>query len=319
VSTLEITQLTTDLFQQAIRQFLAALADREQLINDLNVYPVPDSDTGTNSLVTLRAGVAKMSGQFAEEQIGKEQFGKEQFGKEQSLKEVATELAVGATSSALGNSGIILASYLNGLADGLSDQVDLVNWRLALTAAAKSAYESVLHPTQGTILTIADSVNNVQESNLTAQLISNSQAARIALAKTPEQLEILKVAGVVDAGAVVLTLFHDAFAKIVSDANFEFIELDKPSCVSAHEYFGPAHELMFSVRLDVAGKINLIETLENYGDSIAITTAESESAGEKLKHRVHVHCDNPDHIIAKAKLLGEVTDLVLINLKLRSK
>lgn len=306
MSALEITQITPELFLEAVNEFAEALAGLELQINELNVYPVPDSDTGTNSLVTLRAGLAKITASQ---------------DADLTVREIAQQLARGATNAALGNSGVILASYLSGLADGITEQVDLANWRSALVTASSSAYESVLLPVQGTMLSIADAVNQETEETLMAQLNLNSQLARAALVRTTEQLEALKVAGVVDAGAVVLTLFHDAFAKVTGKAKFEFVNVDVPTCGTSRVYVGPAHELMFSVVLRANQKELLIKTLEANGDSIAITTAESksDSAELKAKHRVHVHCDNPDRIVSEAKLLGEVSDLVLVNLKLLAK
>jgi len=306
VAASEITQITPELFLQAVNEFAEALADLELKINELNVYPVPDSDTGTNSLVTLKAGLATVT---ANQDAAL------------TVCEIAQQLARGATNAALGNSGVILASYLSGLADGLTEQVDIANWRSALVKASKSAYESVLLPVQGTMLSIADAVNQETSDNLLEQLSLNSQLARAALVKTTEQLEALKVAGVVDAGAVVLTLFHDAFAKVTSETKFNFISVEVPICGTPRFYEGPAHELMFSVVIWANQKELLIKTLEANGDSIAITAAESksDSAGLKSKHRVHVHCDNPDRIISEAKSLGEVNDLVLVNLKLLAK
>lgn len=311
----QINQITPAFFRQALDQFIELLSENEQKINELNVYPVPDSDTGTNSLITLKAGLANLAGE--------------------SVPELANSLANGASDKALGNSGVILAAYLTGLAGELSSQQafgELVtnphNWQAALNAAANTARAAVLHPAQGTMLSIADSVSVDSVETLTAQLSLNSKLARTALIKTQSQLPELTKAGVVDAGAVVLTLFHDAFAKLISNSNFELLNISALTCGLSKSNFGagydgPMHELMFNIELPIDQKSNLVELLEASGDSIALTEnfgfeKKSANQNEELIHyRVHVHCDNPDSLVQQVKLLGQVSDLVLINLKLK--
>lgn len=302
--------ITPEFFHQALSEFAQLLGENEQKINELNVYPVPDSDTGTNSRLTLESGMANLGGL--------------------SVADLANSLANGATDRALGNSGVILAAYFSGLANELVHQhklndseVDHATWQAALAAAALTARESVLHPAQGTMLSIADSVIDTSAESLGAQLVQNSKSARTALVKTQDQLPELTRAGVVDAGAVVLTLFHDAFAKLVASQNFEPLQILSANCdFSASNlengYAGPMHELMFTIAMPIKNKVKLIQLLEANGDSIALTEKSHEDSQEILNYRVHIHCDIPDDLITKVKILGQVSDLVLVNLKLKA-
>ncbi len=303
----QLSQLNADEFRQAIGYFKEFLTKYEQLINDLNVYPVPDSDTGTNSLVTLSAGISQMSGT--------------------SCAQLARTLSQSCAKAALGNSGVILAAYLSGIADVLnSDQpelsehanpVTLTDWQNALTSAAANSHQAVLRPSQGTMLTIADAVAASKEEEFSSQLVANSTSARLALVKTTEMLPSLAEAGVVDSGAVVLTLFHDAFAKLMNPEGFTQLQIETTECKVKPDYQGPSHELMFGINLATQEKDQFVVQLEKSGDSISITPIDSAAPNiENL--RIHIHCDDPDRVINQAKTFGEVSDLVLFNLTLKN-
>lgn len=294
------------MFNQALATFQDYLVRFEQQINDLNVFPVPDSDTGTNCLVTVRGGLDQITQQVHE-------------AGNLSATQLATAFAQGSSNCALGNSGVIFSAYASGLAGNLTEPVDLQVWQQALTRAAKAASQAVLTPAQGTMLTVANAVTETNCTDLISQLITNSVNARITLVKTTEMLPELQIAGVVDAGAFVLTLFHDAFAKLVADENFQELELTTPDCEmlpskELFEYDGPVHELMFNVFLLAHSKNELISSLPNFGESIAVSPVTADHDQEKI--RIHIHTNDPDDVIKLAKEYGLVSDLVLINLKL---
>lgn len=303
----QLTQLNADEFRRAIGYFQEFLTSYEKLINDLNVYPVPDSDTGTNSLVTLSTGISQMSGT--------------------SCAQMVKTLSQSCAKAALGNSGVILAAYLAGIAEILNSAqpelsasancVTLSDWQNALTNAATSARQAVLRPSQGTMLTIADAVAKTKEEDFGSQLISNSITARLALVKTTEMLPSLTEAGVVDSGAVVLTLFHDAFAKLVNPESFMPLQIETTECKVKPDYQGPSHELMFAINLVTQEKEKFVVQLEKSGDSISITPIDSAAPNMEFL-RIHIHCDDPDRVINQAKAYGEVSDLVLFNLTLKN-
>ena len=275
-------------FRAAMVKFQDLLTKNEQLLNDLNVYPVPDSDTGSNSLHTLKAGLANASDQGTD------------------LGEYITALAAGAAKSALGNSGVILAQYLQGLAQGLSkaatpDQCLPSEWQTALQQAAEVARESVLTPAEGTMLTVADAATGVEAEKDFQKYCERIQiAVRAAVIETQNLLPELKAAEVIDSGALALSYFHESFA-----INFGVsvaplvIATRKPVAVT---YIGPTFELMFSVVCSQVVKEEIESNIANLGESIAIS-------GLEPNFNFHIHTDEPDKVIASCENQVEITNI----------
>lgn len=269
-------------------QFQDLLTQNEQLLNDLNVYPVPDSDTGSNSLQTLKAGLANTSDQITD------------------LGEFAMALATGAAKSAMGNSGVILAQYLQGLAQGLSqtetpDQCSPSEWQQALQQASIVARESVLTPAEGTMLTVADAATNVAaQSDLQKYYQAVQSAVRTAVIETQNLLPELKAAEVIDSGALALSFFHESFA-IIFGASAVPLEIAarKPVVASCS---GPTFELMFSVVCSQLIKDEIETKIANLGESIAISGAEPD-------YNFHIHTNEPDKVIASCEHQVEITNI----------
>jgi DAK2 domain fusion protein YloV len=183
----------------AVLAFRDALRDHQEAINRLNVYPVPDGDTGTNMTLTMEAVAAELNGAEA-------------------MAEVCKAISHGSLMGARGNSGVILSQILRGIADVVGEQRDAGPLELAaaLGAASDAAYEAVMRPVEGTILTVvratADGAKAAAGDG--RQLVACLEAARAtgadALERTPEMLPVLKQAGVVDAGGTGFLLFVDA-------------------------------------------------------------------------------------------------------------
>ena len=276
------------MFREIVVGFQELLAKNEQLLNDLNVYPVPDSDTGSNSLQTLKAGIAASS------------------GKSTDLGEYAQELAAGAASSAMGNSGVILAQYLQGLAQVLS-QTEMPNlcspqeWQHALQQAADVARQAVLTPAEGTMLTVADAAARVDaQSDFKTYYEQVQVAVRAALIDTQNLLPELMAAEVIDAGALALSFFHDSVALALG------LSVD-PLAVAARntsavEYSGPAFELMFSVVCAQSLKTEIETKISTLGDSIAISGAEPN-------FNFHIHTDQPQLVIESCEVDVEITNI----------
>lgn len=190
---------------------LDGLADAREEIDALNVFPVPDSDTGTNLYLTMEAAVAAA----------------ERCPSGAPVRDVADAMARGALLGARGNSGIILAQMLRGVADvfgrpgaTLADGTVLAE---ALDHAASAAYAAVHKPVEGTILTVARAAGSAAQAQLADQpsglaevALAAARAARQALAATPQQLDVLRDAGVVDAGGRGLTVLLDAFDTVLT-------------------------------------------------------------------------------------------------------
>jgi DAK2 domain fusion protein YloV len=193
----------------AVRQWcalgLAQLRRHQREIDDLNVYPVPDGDTGTNLVLTVSAAVEAITAK-----------------PEDVNPELLRALARGALLGARGNSGVILSQLLRGLADALAaiPAADGRAFAAALAAAADAAYRAVATPVEGTVLSVAraaaDAAGQTGSADLKIVVSAAAAAAREALARTPEQLPALARAGVVDAGGRGLCVLLDALAEVVT-------------------------------------------------------------------------------------------------------
>jgi len=195
----------------AVRQWCAlgleSLRRHQREIDELNVYPVPDGDTGTNLVLTVAAAMEAITAK-----------------PEDVNPELLRSLARGALLGARGNSGVILSQLLRGLADALAaiPAADGRAFAAALTAAADAAYRAVATPVEGTVLSVAraaaDAATGADSGDLKVVVGAAATAAREALARTPEQLPALARAGVVDAGGRGLCVLFDALSEVVTGA-----------------------------------------------------------------------------------------------------
>lgn len=282
------TAIEADQFHLAIAKFQELLTQNEQLLNDLNVFPVPDSDTGSNALHTLVAGLANVTSETS------------------ALAQYASALAIGSAKSAMGNSGVILAQYLQGLAQGLantakSNQCTPSEWQQALLRAAAVAREAVLTPAEGTMLTIADAAAKVvAESDFQTYYRQIQQAVRSAVIETQNLLPELEAAEVVDAGALALSFFHDSFA-ISFGVTIDPLVVS-PRKSGASNYSGPAFELMFSVVCPESTKSEIETKISKLGESISISGAEPN-------FNFHIHTDEPHLVIQSCEDQAEITNI----------
>ena len=275
--------INAEIFRAAMAQFQVLLAKNEQLLNDLNVYPVPDSDTGSNSLQTLKAGLASCAAQT------------------EDLGELATSLATGAAKSAMGNSGVILAQYLHGLAQGLGQDANPMQWQCALGLAATLARQSVLTPADGTMLTVADAAAQIEaQSDFKKYYQEIQDAIRISVIETQNLLPELKAAEVVDAGALVISFFHDSVATSLG-LTINPLRVT-PRKQVALEYSGPAFELMFSVVCSKGVKSEIESQMSSLGESISIS-------GVEPNFYFHVHTDEPQLVIESCEGKVEITNI----------
>ncbi|MGC8511543.1 MAG: DAK2 domain-containing protein [Acidimicrobiales bacterium] len=188
----------------AVEAFRDALRSHRDYIDRLNVYPVPDGDTGTNMALTAESVVAEIERQESRD-----------------LGTVAKAMSYGSLMGARGNSGVILAQILRGISETVTgrDDIDAETLADGLRHAGRRAYEAVQNPVEGTMLTVAraagDGAGCVDpEEGLVAVLEGASRAARTALERTPDQLPVLKAAGVVDSGGSGFVLLVDALLHV---------------------------------------------------------------------------------------------------------
>jgi uncharacterized protein len=281
------------------------LAEARDEIDELNVYPVPDGDTGTNLYLTLAAAV----GSLTESSL---RGGDTETPTPQRL---VSALAHGALMGARGNSGVILAQLLHGIADGLDGvegAVDASQLAGALTSGSREAYAAVAEPVEGTMLTVARvaagtataaavaSRGRDDADALAAVATAAAAGARAALARTPDQLEVLRRAGVVDAGGRGVCVLLDALASVVTGVEPEPVAVRLPPDragdpaggwprsgldVEDPDRHGPTYEVMYL--LDAAADTipPLREALAALGDSLVVV-------GGEPTWNVHVHVDD---------------------------
>ena len=303
----------------AARSAVANLEAHADEINALNVFPVPDGDTGTNMVATVRAALDEA----------------ERLPPDAPVERIAAALSFGALMGARGNSGVITSQILRGVAEGLGGKrrfngLDLAN---ALSIGTRTAYGAVGKPVEGTILTVireaaAAAVEAAErDDRMESVLRATVAGARSAVAKTPSLLPILKEAGVVDSGGQGLfRLFEGALASVQGKP--VHLETTTPVTSQAHgedrhavapafragvaaldaEEFG--YETVFVVTsapgraLDVPA---IQARLESLGSSVLV-------GGDERMAKVNVHNDRPDEVLAYGLSLGALTRISVENL-----
>jgi hypothetical protein len=258
-----LTSLTAADLRQALLRFRDAVRAHQEELNRLNVYPVPDGDTGTNMALTLESVSAALE-------------------QSESMGDVCHAISRGSLMGARGNSGVILSQILRGLADECREHVEVGTHDLVrgFRHAADAAYEAVMRPVEGTILTvaraIAESVEALDAPSLVVMLERGADAAREAVARTPELLPVLKEAGVVDAGGKGLTLLLDALLEVVDGRPIpepEFVAT--PAAVAAHlagdnDVSGLRYEVMYFLDAHDSTISAFREAWAAIGDSIVV-------------------------------------------------
>ena len=298
--------------------FRDAVRRHQTAINRLNVYPVPDGDTGTNMARTLDAVVAEID--------------KRCPGDEVDLGTLCGAISHGSLMGARGNSGVILSQVLRGIAASISancvatGSVGAEDLAAGFEAAAKAAYEAVLKPIEGTILTVvresaAASTASSGTDDLEAMLRATRDAGRASLARTPDLLPVLKQAGVVDAGGAGFLLLLDSFLNVVAGeampepdesagADLDALDAadlrgDNGGSVDVSEL---RYEVMFLLDLADERHRDFMEAWGRIGDSIVVV------GGDGL-YNCHIHTNDIGAAIEAPLELGgrpraiRVTDL----------
>lgn len=271
----------------ALERFEAMLVEHRARLDEMNVYPVPDGDTGSNLLATVAALRADAAGP--------------------DLASVASSVADAAVRAARGNSGIILAESLRAFTSTLADDDD-AGIAGALAEAAAAARRAVGDPAEGTILTVAADaagaavVCEAAGGDDHAVLLAAREEAWASLARTPELLPALAAAGVVDAGGAGYALWLDALA---AAAGAQTPRRALPAPAPTHDLpesaasLGARFELVVQLEAAPGDVEALRRTWAGTGDSIVV-------AGHGQRWRAHVHTDDPAAALAAAEALGTV-------------
>jgi DAK2 domain fusion protein YloV len=292
---------------EAFRAAVDNLEAHVDEINALNVYPVPDGDTGSNMLATVRAALDEAE---AVDNV--------------TAERIATAISFGALMGARGNSGVITSQIFRGMADALGGKTRFNGLDLAhaLSQGAKSAYGAVAKPVEGTILTViresADAAVKAAEkaNDIESVLEVTVEAAERSVARTPSLLAILREAGVVDSGGQgIYRLFQGALRHLAGGAAPVAAAAGggvsaRTSALVAHADEGFGYETMFLLQahpgkpLDVGAIRNRLEAI---GESVLV-------AGDGRALKIHVHNERPDEVIGLGLGLGSLSRISVENL-----
>ncbi|HMM05114.1 MAG TPA: DAK2 domain-containing protein [Clostridiales bacterium] len=305
----ELKSLNAALLLQFFRYGEAALTGHKDEINALNVYPVPDGDTGTNMGLTIKSAVKNLDDTM-------------------SVKELCAVISRGALMGARGNSGVILSQILRGFTMSLQNQpvIDGVAFANALQKGVEIAYKSVLKPVEGTILTVGRKAAEAavaaakEEPNIIAVLNSALSAGKIALDNTPNQLAVLKEAGVVDAGGKgLLYLFEGGLAALNGEEMFvigakdDLVVKDKTAAFAAE-----IQESEIKYRYCTELMIHNAKKDHEYAKKHITKAVDGDSlvcVGDEGIIKIHYHSNDPGKIISFALTIGELFDIKVENMK----
>lgn len=284
----------------------AALERNKKLINDLNVFPVPDGDTGTNMALTVQSAVKEVK------KINSD-----------SVEKISKAMSTGSLMGARGNSGVILSQLFRGFANGLREQenIDTVALANAFKMGSDTAYKAVMKPIEGTILTVARECAekalevSKDESDIVVFLEKVIKHGDITLQKTPEMLEVLKKAGVVDAGGKGLLVILMGVLQVLTGKHDEFFEeMDTIKVETQAVQENGQEDIEFAYCTEfIINKTNadvqeLREQISKFGDSLLVVGGDSII-------KVHVHTNQPGDVLGMAMKKGELIDIKIDNMR----
>ncbi|ASM69242.1 DAK2 domain-containing protein [Blautia hansenii] len=295
------------------RMFLSGaknLEAKKEWINELNVFPVPDGDTGTNMTLTIMAAASEVSALS-----------------DSTMKTLAKAISSGSLRGARGNSGVILSQLLRGFTKSIEhhEQVDAMAFARAFEKGVETAYKAVMKPKEGTILTVAKgaavkALEIAEDSeNLETFFADVIAEAEEVLSRTPEMLPVLKEAGVVDSGGQglleVLKGAFDGYLGKEIDMNFEkpaHAVMSKPMSAEESDIkFGYCTEFIIMLEKEFSEKEERAfkEYLLSIGDSLVVV-ADDEIV------KVHVHTNAPGDAIQRALTYGQLSNMKIDNMRL---
>ena len=302
--------------------FLAAaneLASKKEWINELNVFPVPDGDTGTNMTMTMMSAAKEVAALETDD-----------------MKVLCKAIASGSLRGARGNSGVILSQLFRGftreLAAAEKNTVEIPQLAAAFVRATETAYKAVMKPKEGTILTVARAMSDKAEElqNGATDIIAFAKdiiaAGDVALEQTPELLPVLKQAGVVDSGGQgLMTVMHGAFQALSGEIGEVFLEnfdaaqasesreahpIDTSHLDTSEIRFGYCTEFIVNLEHPLSDDEEQAfkSFLESIGDSIVCVASEDMV-------KVHVHTNDPGLAIQKGLSMGSLSRMKIDNMR----
>jgi DAK2 domain fusion protein YloV len=280
------------------------LLEQSEFVNSLNVFPVPDGDTGTNMSMTFKAAVKEIENMDTD-----------------SIGEISKKLAKGALMGARGNSGVILSQILRGFAKGLEGkkEVEVTEFAIVFFEGSNSAYKAVMRPTEGTILSVIRAASEAAIVSEAKDMVSFMEEitikAKEMLDKTPELLPALKKAKVVDSGGMGLYIILQGMFEALKDgikAEIKDIAIggsNNTLAKSTEEIdikFGYCTE--FIILGDAKRAKEFQNQIESMGDSMIVV-------GYDDVIKVHIHTNDPGLVLSKAVAIGELSKIKIDNMR----
>ncbi|MCQ2493579.1 MAG: DAK2 domain-containing protein [Lachnospiraceae bacterium] len=289
------------------------LEKNKEWINELNVFPVPDGDTGTNMCMTIMSAAKEVAA----------------LGEEPDMASLCKAISGGSLRGARGNSGVILSQLLRGFTKVVKEE-GIINVSVVATAfskAVETAYKAVMKPKEGTILTVARGMSekacDLAEdgcTDLEACFTAVLEHGRVVLDQTPDMLPVLKEAGVVDSGGQGLIEFlqgaMDAYLGKVTNFSLDAASEEKPEEAAEEK---KAHKLVYCVKCVIVPDKNFIAKneadIKNYMESIGNLVSivnNNDLIG------IHIHTNDPGLVFQKAIRFGQIKDITVYNRNLET-
>ncbi|MBE6049426.1 MAG: DAK2 domain-containing protein [Clostridium sp.] len=280
------------------------LSEESEFVNALNVFPVPDGDTGTNMSMTFKAAVKEIENMNST-----------------SIGEVSKALAKGALMGARGNSGVILSQILRGISKGLSglEEADAGQMIAALKEGSDSAYKAVMRPTEGTILSViratAEAGLESENTDIAVLMDEVTKAAKVMLDKTPDLLPALKKAKVVDSGGMGLYIILQGMTDALSQgiqAEIKDVKIASGKATGAQSTEDIDIKFGYCTEFIILGDASKAEEFQNeiapLGDSMIVV-------GYEDVIKTHIHTNDPGLVLSKAVKIGELSKIKIDNMR----
>ena len=317
--TMELSKLTGKDFKDMIVAGQSHLAQNAEYVNSLNVFPVPDGDTGTNMNLTFSSG-AKAVKENSDTEIGK----------------IGQTLSKGLLMGARGNSGVILSQLFRGFSRSIESKAEIntIEFAQAFQAGVDSAYKAIMKPVEGTILTVAreSAEAGKNKAQTTEDIIEVMEeilaAAKVSLDHTPELLPVLKEVGVVDSGGQGLVYVYEGFLSSLTGEEIQVVEEpDLDELVRAEHHRGAVHDAMSAEDIEFGfcteimvrlGEGKTVDSefdydefrnhLSELGDSLLVI------ADEEIV-KVHVHTERPGEVMNYGQKFGTLIHIKVDNMR----
>ncbi len=300
-------KMNGSVFRNMLDYGVRNLHKNSKIIDRLNVFPVPDGDTGINMVTTIRKGVSAVGDSLTD------------------LSDVAKRFGSSVVFSARGNSGVIVSQFLKGLSEGFYNMkaANARHFADALDRGVKCAYESVSKPVEGTMLTVLkdatqavrqDDVDHMSIDDVISVFVEN---AKVSLENTPELLPVLKEAGVVDSGGAGIVYFFEGMKLYLQGDDIDEMEVSEDTADVSYENFHTESQFPYGYCTELL--IQLLSRRKSF--DLAAFKAEMETLGDSLvisqdkdKVRIHIHTHTPEVIVTYCHQFGEFLALKIENM-----